>query len=271
MIDYGYQLLGYILDGPKELISISFGYSSSRKFSDSIEAFMRKSIEPFVVALRTFLEIGYIDVEDEEITANDDSDEKHIFLSYCQKDSDLADFIDKNISAKIQGKAVISRDIRDVAYHESFKNFMQSIEKHDYVIMVISDNYLKSRNCMYEMLEVVKDRHFSDKLLFVVVSDDDLDFYKSAPTYSVGADVYSNDGVFKYTQYWKNEAFDLQNKIDALGDPTLAIGFIKEKRLVQKILLDLPELIEFIKDNKGLPMKEHVNNSFSDMLKYMNL
>ena len=72
------------------------------------------------------------------------------------------------------------RDIRDVEYHESFKRFMQSIEKHDYVITIISDNYLKSRNCMFEMLEVVKDSYFS-KSYFIVLGDDDAKYYKNIP------------------------------------------------------------------------------------------
>lgn len=82
-------------------------------------------------------------------------------MSYCQKDADVADCLENSMAPCIYNKAKISRDIRDVEYHESFKRFMQSIEKHDYVITIISDNYLKSRNCMFEMLEVVKDSDFS--------------------------------------------------------------------------------------------------------------
>ena len=270
MVDYGYHLLGYILDGPKSLISISYGYSNSRTISDNIEAFVRKTIEPFVIALRTFIELGYIDIEDEN-EPEADKVKKHIFLSYCQKDADIANYIDDNLSLLLEGKAKISRDIRDVDYHGSFKKFMQSIEKHDYVIMLISDNYLKSRNCMYEMLEVVKDSSFADKLLFIVITDEDNKYYKNMPENAIGADVYSNNGVFKYTRYWQGISDDLQNKINEVGDPTLAIGFIKEKRLVQKILLDLPDLFDFLKDNKGLPLREHVDNHFSKMVSFMNL
>ena len=64
LISYGYQLLQYILDGPKNLIALCMGYTGSNKFSDNIEAFMRKSIEPFVVAIRTYIELEFIDCED---------------------------------------------------------------------------------------------------------------------------------------------------------------------------------------------------------------
>ena len=61
IVDYGYQLLQYILDGPKQLHALAFGYTSSRKFKDMIAAFMRKAIEPFVIAVKSYLELSLID------------------------------------------------------------------------------------------------------------------------------------------------------------------------------------------------------------------
>lgn len=269
LVDYGYQLLQYILDGPKYLYVLGRGYTGSNKFKDAIEAFMRKSIEPFVVAIRSFLEIELIDCDD-GLDVNT-PEIKTIFLSYCQKDSDVADIIDEKLGSLIKDKAKISRDIRDVEYHESFKRFMQSIEQHDYVITLISDSYFKSRNCMYEVLEVVKDSRFSDKLVFVVLKNEDLRYYKTKPVNDIGADVYSTSGQTAYSVYWRNQEQELQRQIDELGDPTYAITQIKEKKVVQKILLDLPEFIEYVRDSKGLPLSEHLENEFSEMRKFMNI
>ena len=47
VVDFGYQLIQFILDGPKQLYSLGMGYTSSNKFKDNITAFMRKSIEPY--------------------------------------------------------------------------------------------------------------------------------------------------------------------------------------------------------------------------------
>ena len=270
LVSYGYQLLQYILDGPKELLGLCIGYTGSNKVADNIEAFVRKSIEPFVVAVRTYIEISFIDCE-EETAVGTENKLATIFLSYCQKDADIADFLEDSITPYIQDKAKISRDIRDVEYHESFKRFMQSIEKHDFVITLISDNYLKSRNCMFEMLEVVKDHYFSEKLLFIVLSDDDVKYYKIAPDDSIGADVYSASGQAKYSKYWSSIDKNLDKEIEEIGNPMYAITQIKEKRIVQKILLDMPEFLEFIRDNKGIPFSEHVANNFADMISFMKL
>ena len=269
LISYGYQLLQYILDGPKNLIGLCMGYTGSNKFADNIEAFVRKSIEPFVVAVRTHIELGFIDSED--VTTDAENRVVTIFLSYCQKDTDVADCLEKNITPHIFEKAKISRDIRDVDYHESFKRFMQSIEQHDYVITIVSDNYLKSRNCMFEMLEVVKDSNFSEKLLFIVLGDDDIKYYKTTPSGSVGADVYSAPGQAKYSKYWSLIDKKLEEEIEEIGNAMYAIAQIKERRIVQKILLDLPEFLEFIRDNKGITLSEHIENNFSDMISFMKL
>lgn len=269
LISYGFQLIKYILDGPKQLIGLCVGYTSSNKFSDNIEAFMRKSIEPFVVAVRTYIELNFIDADD--ANANIDNTDKNVFLSYCQKDKDIADSIDEKIGMLIEGKAILSRDIRDVEYHESFKKFMQSIEKHDYVISIISDNYLKSRNCMYEMLEVVKDSNFSQRLLFIILTNEDAKYYKVVPIQDIGADVYSVSGQAKYLKFWSQVDKKLDSEIEEIGNSIYAINQIKEKKIIQKILLDLPDFLEFLRDNKGLSLTEHLEKGFADMISFMEL
>lgn len=269
LIDYVYQLLGYALTGKKQLFRMGQGYSNSNKLRDVISAFMRKAIEPFVVAIKNYLEIELVDSDDTPDIQG--ATLKTIFLSYCQKDSDIADLIEENLKHYVKDKAKISRDIRDVEFHESFKKFMQSIEVHDYVIMVISDNYLKSRNCMFEVMEVVKDSQFQKKLVFVVLSDSDIKYYKEQPNGTIGAKVYTFDGQTSYTLYWTKYEKELQTQIDEIGDPTRAIHQIKEKSVVQRILLDLPEFFEFIKDAKGIALSEHIENGFIDIVKFMGL
>lgn len=271
IVDYGYQLLQYILDGPKQLHALAYGYSNSKKFKDMIAGFMRKAIEPFVTAVKSYLELSLIDCPETEPEVIDESHEKVLFLSYCQKDSDIANLIEAGLEPYINGKVRISRDIRDVEYHESFKKFMQTIESHDFVIMIISDHYLKSRNCMFEVLEVIKDSQFQKKLAFIVLTDEDIQYYQEQNIPSIDAKVYSLEGQTEYSLYWEKVEKELQDQIEALGDPTRAIHQIKEKRIVQRILLDLPEFMEFIKDAKGLPLSEHIDSGFKDILKFLEI
>lgn len=270
LVSYGYQLLAYILDGPKDLYSLSMGYSSSTKFADNIEAFIRKSIEPFVVAIRTYIELAFIDA-DEQTEKNNEGIGKTIFLSYCQKDSDIADYLEEKLMPIIRGKAIISRDIRDVEYHESFKKFMNSIEKHDFVISVISDRYLKSRNCMYEMLEVVKSSDYANRLIFIVLTENDRGYYKKEQDLPIEAKVYSASDQAEYSKYWDREYKALDKKIKEIGNPIYAISQIKENKIIQKILLDLPDFLEFIRDHKGLSISEHEAENFKSIMSFINV
>ncbi len=269
LVDYCYQLIEYVLSGKKQLFRLGQGYSKSNKFKDIISAFMRKAVEPFVDIIRNHLEMELVDAED--VPEKEETKLTTVFLSYCQKDSDVADLVEEKFQPFVEGKVKISRDIRDVKYHESFKNFMQSIETHDFVIMLISDNYLKSRNCLFEVMEVVKDSQYKNKLIFIVLSDDDIVYYKEKPVLDIGAKVYTSDGQTSYSVYWNNYQKDLQAQIEAIGDDVYAVHQIKEKGIIQRILLDLPEFFEFIKDNKGLPLAKHIENGFSDIIKFMNL
>lgn len=265
LIDFGYQLIKFILESKRDLFWYGFAYSSSNKFADKITAFMRKVIEPFVIALRSYLEICLIDAEDRIESTSEKK--KTIFISYCQKDSPIADKIEEGLMNRLKDQVHISRDVRDVAYHESFGKFMRSIEEHDYVVTIVSDRYLKSRNCMYEVLEVVKDNKFREKLIHIVLCDKDNVYLKEqAP---IGAQVYSTSGQAQYSLFWAEEDKKLQQQIDALGNPAYAIAQIKEKRIIQKILLDLPEYLEFIKDNKGLSLSEHLAEDFENIIKFM--
>ena len=46
---------------------------------------------------------------------------------------------------------------------------MQTIRDMNYAIVIVTDNYLKSFNCMFEVLEVMKEKDYEHKIFPVVV------------------------------------------------------------------------------------------------------
>ena len=109
------------------------------------------------------------------------------------------------------------------------------------------------------------------KSRFMLKKDVYSQYYKTKPTVDIGADVYSTNAQTEYSKYWKQQEQDLQRQIDELGDPTYAITQIKEKKHIQKILLDLPEFIEYVKDTKSIPLSKHLANDFSEIRKFMDI
>lgn len=190
---------------------------------------------------------------------------KRIFLSYCQKDSDIADLIEEKLTPYIQQNYGISRDVRDVAYKESFRKFMESIQEHEFVIMILSDHYMKSLNCMFEMLEVFKDSNYGKKLLFFVLSEEDGKYYKTPNAGNIAADIYSTDGQTKYILYWKEELRKVDMQIQQIGEPMYAMMQINNKSRIVKIQLELQEFFKYIADARGLALEEHISSEFREI------
>lgn len=147
---------------------------------------------------------------------------------------------------------------------------MDSIQDHDYVVMLISDRYLKSRNCLYEVLETIKDHRFKDRLAYIVLCDDDSKWLEDSSE-KIGAKVYAVQDQAQYTIFWRNKEKEIRDKIDEIGDPAYTIELSKELKHIQKILLDLQDLLSFLSEYKGLPLQEHIDTNFNEILKYMKL
>lgn len=152
-----------------------------------------------------------------------------IFLSYCRKDSNVADDI-YNYFVNNQN-IKLHRDIFDIKKWDSIRTYMQSITNMNYMIIIISDAYLKSVNCMYEVLEIMRDRKYRDKIFPAVV-------------YS---EIYSPFTRIEYTKYWQDEFIKLQNSLKEIKVQNL--GKLNEDlKRVQDISSNIAEFLDVISD-----------------------
>lgn len=149
---------------------------------------------------------------------------KKVFLSYCPIDTCIVDIVEEKINEKLKDRIEISRDIRKIKYKESLDEYMQSIKEHDFVISVIRDGYLRSTACIYEVTELKRDRSYYDKLLFTIMSDDDIKFYDKKDI-KIKADIYSNNR-FNYIKYWENEKREIDSKVVEFENPALTLELI---------------------------------------------
>ena len=117
-----------------------------------------------------------------------------LFLSYSREDAAVADRIDKHFNGPL---VTVKRDIRDVGNWQSIKKFMVSIRLQDFAVLIISESYLKSVNCMYEVMEIMKETECWNRI-FTIVLD------KS---------IYSPDQRLAYIKYWEDERDKLKAKI----------------------------------------------------------
>ena len=127
---------------------------------------------------------------------------KTIFISYSWNDRDIVDKIEKGLKpiTQLLGISLI-RDTRDLKYNESVEGFMKRVKNEDYVLMLITDNYLKSENCTFEINEFLRSRN-KDSMLRIThldnVKDNDgkkIDFYNKKGT----------EAIKHYINYWEKE------------------------------------------------------------------
>lgn len=177
----------------------------------------------------------------------------NIFISYNWNNQKEADEIDNFFLSK--GIRLI-RDKRDTDYKDSFKEFMRNVRKTDFVIMIISDEYLKSRNCMNEVLEFVKDEDFKERILPIVLKN--------------AEKIYSPANCIEYLKHWNNAEEKLKESLKGI-DPTQAISIYEEIKVIRNIASTVLEFISIVSDMKNIPLKELKETNFISLLKEIGI
>lgn len=193
-----------------------------------------------------------------------------MFLSYCQKDKGIANIVEEKLKEN-EKRLEIFRDIREVEYRDKFSEFMQTISDKDFVLSIVSDRYLKSRNCMYEMSELMRDRKYESKLLFIIVSDSDKKYYLSDDLpddkkQGVGAHIYDVGQQTEYIMYWQKKEQEMKNAIEKINDPVISRNQISELEVIKTIELIIRDLMSTLFDRKGISFEEMVNTNFIDII-----
>ncbi|MBE0662820.1 MAG: TIR domain-containing protein [Bacteroidales bacterium] len=174
-----------------------------------------------------------------------------IFVSYSHSDSDIVDFIDNSLK-KIG--IDLKRDVRDVKYRKSFTEFMHTVRKTDYVLMIVSNSFLKSRYCMFEVLEAMKDIEFKDRLLPIVVND---------------AKIYNELDKIKYIKYWKNELENIELELHDLEliEKGSSIQTLKKYK---EIMMNIGEFINLVLDLNHIKFTDNITFSVNEILESIN-
>lgn len=151
-----------------------------------------------------------------------------IFLSYCWKDKKRADYIELKCS---ENYIKLLRDKYDLEDFKSIQKYMEQVKISDKCILVISEDYMKSENCMYEILQVLESENPKDKVIPIV-------YYK---------EIYKTSEIAKWIKYWDDKYNKLKaslEKLPEIGNESLLQKLEMYKTISQKI----GELIAIILD-----------------------
>lgn len=165
------------------------------------------------------------------------SNDKTIFLSYNWHDGEIADRIDRYLS-KLHG-ITVKRDVRDIGTWKSIREFMEGIRQQDYAVLIVSDSYLKSKNCMFEVTEMMKEREYADRIFPAVVETGIYD-----PLVRAG-----------YINYWQRECDKLEAAVKGL-DPANAVELTADLKRFKNIVSSVGEFLSLVADRNNPDIRE---------------
>jgi hypothetical protein len=117
---------------------------------------------------------------------------QEIFISYSHANKTEAKLIEQ---AFLDRGVKLIRDEREMEYRDDIPDFMRRVGNGAHVILLISDQYLKSRNCLFEVNELLKNEDFAERVYPIVLDN--------------ATDIYSAEKTIRYITYWEDKVKDL--------------------------------------------------------------
>ena len=178
-----------------------------------------------------------------------------IFISYAwgEEGEEREEIVNQLQSIFEQHNLSIIRDKVDgVNYRGSIKDFMKRIGKGNMVLVVISDKYLKSKHCMFELLEIEKQGDFRSRIFPIVLPD---------------AKIYDAIDILDYTDYWDEKSAKLQARIKQAKSNANNVRVHAELDLYVAIRAAFDRLADVISDMNTLSVQLHKNSNFAEIIK----
>jgi tetratricopeptide (TPR) repeat protein len=180
-----------------------------------------------------------------------------IFISYCHADISKA----RRIEADLQGLDFeLVRDERSLHYTEDLESYMKRIRATDYALILVSDAFLRSVNCMYEVHEFLKNEDHQRTVLPVILKD-----YDESGTSKKGAQIYTDEGATEYIRYWQNKEISFRRTLKGI-DPSNLQYLSRQLALIQSITKTVSEFIFLLRRIKHVNFDDLILRGYKDVL-----
>ena len=173
-----------------------------------------------------------------------------VFLSYCHADASKARKIEEDLDST--GIDIV-RDERALGYSKDIESYMKMIRTTDYALVLVSDAFLHSANCMFEIHEFLKDENHRDRVLPVILKD-----YVDEGIGKKGADIYMPEGAATYVKYWEERETTLRKQLAGIDISNL-MHFARELTLIQSITKTVADFIFLLRRIKHVNFDELLN------------
>jgi hypothetical protein len=174
---------------------------------------------------------------------------REVFISYAWGGDSEA--IANQIEQVFREKNIpLVRDKTDLGFKGRIKAFMEEIGRGKAVVVVISDKYLKSENCMFELVEIAAKGDFYNRIFPIVLPD---------------AQIYDPVERIDYVVHWEERIQKLDTAMKKVNSANLQ-GFRESIDLYTRIRNTIAELTETLKDMNTLTADLHTDSEFADLI-----
>ena len=129
-----------------------------------------------------------------------------VFVSYAWTDASKA-IVDQLQQAFADSGTRLHRDRDELNYKDSIREFMQRLGQGKCVVVVISEKYLKSDNCMFELTQIAKAENLCDRIFPIILPD---------------ANLFKPLGRVGYIKYWEDQKAALNAALKGVDGENLA-------------------------------------------------
>jgi GTPase SAR1 family protein len=172
------------------------------------------------------------------------------FVSYAWTPESSA-VVDRLQQSLEQHGVHLRRDHDEVRYKESIRDFMRRIGQGKCVVVVISEKYLKSENCMFEMIEIAKEPGLRERIFPIVLAD---------------ANIYKATGRVKYVHHWENEIRELDEALKTVRGDNLT-KLQEDLNTYSEIRRLFDGIADTLRDMNALTPDQHEGSGFEELIR----
>lgn len=163
--------------------------------------------------------------------------------------------VEQFIAEAKQRNIPIRRDMNELNVGDSLTKFMDKLAQGQRIFVILSDAYLRSPNCTYELFKIWQNCAKSGDIL----------------TNRVRIYLFPNLKIFtaqdrrEYFRFWKDEYKDLKDVWDEVGAENMSEEDFRRYQAVKEFYLDVMKILSAVSDRlQPKNWGEFINYSFDD-------
>jgi hypothetical protein len=143
---------------------------------------------------------------------------------------------------------IVTSHKKDSGYKDSVEAFEEHINQGECIILVVSDKYLRSRHCMYELVAADKNRDLRGKIFPIVLTD---------------AHIYEARDRLVYIKYWNEQIEKLNATIKQSNKLSNLEGIKDDLKIYELIRDNFDHLTSLLSSMNALTPEMHSTNDYS--------